>query len=122
MVGFALGWDGQAHGVLWITGDTVLYDGVRQVADRLQVDTALLHLGCVRFPVTGPVRYSMTAREAIQLCQLVRPRTAIPVHYEGWTHFHQGRPAIEQEFEQAPADIGRRLRWLPIGAGVSIAG
>jgi hypothetical protein len=57
VIGFALAWDGQAHGTLWITGDTVLYDGVRQVADRLQVDTALLHLGCVRFPVTGPVRW-----------------------------------------------------------------
>jgi L-ascorbate metabolism protein UlaG (beta-lactamase superfamily) len=50
------------HGVLWISGDTVLYDGVRQVADRLKVGTALLHLGAVRFPVTGPVRYSMTSR------------------------------------------------------------
>jgi len=122
VIGFALGWEGQEHGALWITGDTVLYDGVRQVADRLQVGTALLHLGGVRFPVTGPVRYSMTAREAVQLCRLVRPRTAIPVHYEGWTHFRQGRDAIEQEFEQAPADIGRRLQWLPIGASVSIAG
>jgi L-ascorbate metabolism protein UlaG (beta-lactamase superfamily) len=73
VIGFALGWEGQAHGALWITGDTVLYDGVRQVADRLQVDTALLHLGCVRFPVTGPVRYSMDAREAVELCRLVRP-------------------------------------------------
>ena len=58
----------------------------------------------VRFPITGPVRYSMTAREAIELCQLVRPRAAIPVHYEGWTHFHQDRPAIEREFARAPAD------------------
>jgi hypothetical protein len=113
VVGFALGWEGQAHGTLWITGDTVLYDGVRQVADRLQVDTALLHLGCVRFPITGPVRYSMTAREAVELCQLVRPRTVIPVHYEGWTHFRQGRGAIKQQVEQAPADIGRRLQWCP---------
>jgi L-ascorbate metabolism protein UlaG (beta-lactamase superfamily) len=54
VIGFALRWDGQEHGVLWISGDTVLYDGVRQVADRLQVDTALLHLGGVQFPVTGP--------------------------------------------------------------------
>jgi hypothetical protein len=76
--------------VLWITGDTVLYDGVRQVADRLQVDTALLHLGCVRFAVTGPVRYTMTAKDAVALCRLVRPQTAIPIHYEGWTHFRQG--------------------------------
>ena len=53
VIGFALRWDGQEHGVLWISGDTVLYDGVREVADRLEVDTALLHLGGVRFPVTG---------------------------------------------------------------------
>ena len=121
MVGFALGWGGQAHGTLWITGDTVLYDGVRQVADRLQVDTAPLHLGCVRFPVTGPVRYSMTAREAVELCGLVRPRTAIPVHYEGWSHFRQDRPAIEGEFAQAPADISRSSRWLPIGEATTVA-
>jgi L-ascorbate metabolism protein UlaG (beta-lactamase superfamily) len=121
VVGFALGWDDQAHGALWITGDTVLYDGLRQVADRLQVGTALLHLGCVRFPITGPVHYSMTARQAIQLCQLVRPQTAIPVHYEGWTHFHQGRPAIEREFARAPADISRSIRWLPIGEATTVA-
>jgi L-ascorbate metabolism protein UlaG (beta-lactamase superfamily) len=107
---------------LWVTGDTVLYDGLRQVAGRLRVDTALLHLGCVRFPVTGPVRYSMTAREAVQLCRLVRPRTAIPVHYGGWTRFHQGRTAIEQELEQAPADIRGSISWLPIGASIGIAG
>jgi hypothetical protein len=40
-----------------VSGDTVLYDGVREVADRLRVDVALLHLGGVRFPVSGPVRY-----------------------------------------------------------------
>jgi hypothetical protein len=78
VIGFALDWEDQAHGKLWITGDTVLYDGLRQVADRLRVDTALLHLGCVRFPVTGPARYGMTAREAVQLCRLVRPAPPSP--------------------------------------------
>ena len=60
VVGFALRWDGQEQGALWISGDTVLYDGVRQVAKRVVVDAALVHLGGVRFPVTGPLRYSMT--------------------------------------------------------------
>ena len=32
VIGFALRWEGQEHGVLWISGDTVLYDGVREVA------------------------------------------------------------------------------------------
>ena len=77
-------------------------------------------LGGVRFPVTGPVRYSMTAKEAVELCRLVRPRTAIPVHYEGWTHFHQGRTAIEGEFAAAPDDIRRSIRWLPIGQPATV--
>jgi L-ascorbate metabolism protein UlaG (beta-lactamase superfamily) len=121
VVGFALRWEGQEHGALWISGDTVLYDGVREVAGRLSVDTALLHLGGVRFPVTGPVRYTMTARDAVELCRLIRPRTIVPVHYEGWKHFRQGREAIESEFARAPDDIRRRVRWMPIGVAVELA-
>jgi L-ascorbate metabolism protein UlaG (beta-lactamase superfamily) len=120
VIGFALRWEGQEHGVLWISGDTVLYDGVRKVAERMQVDTALLHLGGVRFPVTGPVRYTMTAQDAVELCRLISPRTAIPIHYEGWKHFQQDREAIEREFARAPEDIRRRIRWLPIGVEVEI--
>jgi hypothetical protein len=53
VIGFALRWPAQEHGVLWISGDTVLYRGGRQVAARLKVDTVLLHLGGMRFPVAG---------------------------------------------------------------------
>jgi L-ascorbate metabolism protein UlaG (beta-lactamase superfamily) len=120
VIGFALRWEGQEHGVLWISGDTVLYDGVREVADRLEVDTALIHLGGVRFPVTGPLHYTMTAKQAVELCGLIRPRTAIPIHYEGWTHFRQGREVIESEFASAPQDFRERVRWLPIGEAVDL--
>ncbi len=116
VIGFALRWEGQEHGVLWISGDTVLYDGVRQVAERLEISTALLHLGGVRFPISGPARYTMNAKEAIELCRLVRPGTVIPIHYEGWKHFREGQEAIERELSQAPEDIRERVRWLPIGA------
>ncbi|MDO8212390.1 MBL fold metallo-hydrolase [Conexibacter sp. CPCC 206217] len=121
VVGFAVRWEGQQDGVLWISGDTVLYDGVKEVAQRLRVDTAILHLGGVRFPITGPLRYTMTAAEAIELIGLVRPRTAIPIHYEGWKHFRQGRDAIEQELAGAPADVRERVRWVPIGEPVELA-
>jgi L-ascorbate metabolism protein UlaG (beta-lactamase superfamily) len=121
VVGFALRWDGQERGALWISGDTVLYDGVREVASRLTVDTALLHLGGVRFLVTGPLRYTMTAHDAVELCRLVRPRTAIPIHYEGWKHFQEGRDAIEREFAAAPPEIRQSIRWLPIGAATDLS-
>lgn len=114
VIGFALRWEGQAHGALWISGDTVLYDGVREVADRVGVGTAVLHLGGVQFPVTGPLRYTMTARDALELCDLLGPHTAIPIHYEGWKHFQEGREAIEHE------DRAHRFRWLEIGVATDI--
>lgn len=120
VIGFGVRHDRQTRGVVWVTGDTVLYEGLRQVADRLQVDVAILHMGAVRFPVTGPLRYTMTAKEAVALCRIVRPRVAVPVHYEGWRHFHQGREAAEREFARAPEDVRRRIRWLPIGIAVEV--
>jgi L-ascorbate metabolism protein UlaG (beta-lactamase superfamily) len=50
VIGFALTWEGQRDGALWVSGDTVLHGGVRAVADRVPVDVALLHLGAVGFP------------------------------------------------------------------------
>ena len=61
MIGFALSLDRQRNGIVWVSGDSVLYNGLRQVADRLDIDVAILHLGEVQFPTSGPVRCSMTA-------------------------------------------------------------
>ena len=105
VIGFSLRWEGQARGALWISGDTVLYPGVREVAVRIDVGTALVHLGGVRFPVTGPLRYTMTAGQAVELLGELRPHTAIPIHYEGWQHFREQRDAIEPVFAQAPAPV-----------------
>lgn len=120
VTGFALEWEGQANGVLWVSGDTVLYDGVREVAERLDVDVAVLHLGDVKFGITGPVHYSMTANEAIELTTLVQPRVAIPVHFEGWSHFHEGRDTIERVLSAAPDDVRSRFRLIEIGAPVPL--
>lgn len=118
--GFALRWEGQANGALWVSGDTVLYRGVREVAERLEVGTAILHLGGAGFPVSGPIRYTMNAREGIELIDLLRPATAIPIHYEGWRHFRQGREAIEAALADAPTEVSSRVRWLPIGEPATV--
>lgn len=98
----------------------MLYRGVREVAERLPVSVAVMHLGEAQFPVTGPLRYTMTARQAVELCRAVRPRTAIPVHYEGWSHIREGRAPIEAELGTAPAEVRDRFRPLEIGAGVDV--
>jgi L-ascorbate metabolism protein UlaG (beta-lactamase superfamily) len=120
VIGFALGWEGQPRGVLWISGDTVLYEGVREVARRLAVDLAVLHLGAVRFGLTGPIRYSMAAHDAVELVRLLRPRTAVPVHYEGWSHFSEGQEGIARKLAVAPDDVRARFRMVPRGTPVEI--
>jgi L-ascorbate metabolism protein UlaG (beta-lactamase superfamily) len=115
VIGFTLICDGF---VVWISGDTVLYDGVRSVAGRWEIDVALIHLGGVQFPVTGPARYTMTGKDAIELVGLVKPKVAVPIHYEGWSHFKDGRGGIEQALSQAPVVVTERFRWVPIGEPV----
>jgi L-ascorbate metabolism protein UlaG (beta-lactamase superfamily) len=120
VIGFALAWEGQEDGVLWISGDTVLYDGVREVARRLDVNLAILHLGAVRFRLTGPIRYSMTAHDAVELVRLLRTGTAVPVHYEGWSHFSEGQEGIARELAAAPDDVRARFRVVDRGTPVEI--
>lgn len=126
VVGFALRSSDLSNGALWISGDTVLYDGVRQVADRIDVDIAVLHLGGVRFPVTGPLRYTMTVVDGLELCRLLDPRLVIPVHYDGWSHFREGRASIEEELARCDGavpvsflDPGERMQLDVLLAGVS---
>jgi L-ascorbate metabolism protein UlaG (beta-lactamase superfamily) len=116
VVGFALRRPTGEGVLLWITGDTVLHRRLRETAAAMAVDVALVHVGGVRFPVTGPVRYTMTGRKAVELIGIARPRVAVPVHYEGWSHFKHGRAAVEQALAKAPEDVRRRVRWLPIGS------
>ena len=121
VIGFCLEWEGQENGAVWISGDTVLYRALRGVADRFDVGTAVTHLGGVRFGATGPIRYSMTASKAIELAGIIKPETLIPVHYEGWSHFREGREAIERIASLAGEDVRRTFRFLPIGSPTQVA-
>jgi L-ascorbate metabolism protein UlaG (beta-lactamase superfamily) len=120
VIGFAVHRPDQRTVRLWVTGDTVLYRRLRRAVFEMDIDVMLVHVGGVRFPISGPVRYTMTGRAAVDLVAAVRPRVAVPVHYEGWSHFADGRAAVEQALAAAPDDVRRRVRWLPIGTRQSV--
>ena len=115
VIGFALRWDGQEYGQLWITGDTVVYRALREVPGRLDIGTVVLHLGGVRFPLTGPLRYTMTAEQSIPLLTDIDPTTVVPVHYDGWSHFQEQRAGAEAAFAAAPPELRERIRWITPG-------
>ena len=62
----------------------------------------------------------MTARDAVELCEALRPHVAIPVHYEGWSHFREGQRGIDEVLAAAPVGIRERFRVLPIGMATEL--
>ncbi len=119
VAGFALTWEGQENGAFWMTGDTVLYDGLREVPKKIDIGTVLAHLGGVTFPwLSGPLRYTLNAQEAVELCELVDPTTILPIHYEGWKHFRQDRSAAQRVLDGSP--LADRVRWLDAGTPTPI--
>lgn len=118
VAGFVLEWEGQENGALWVTGDTVYFRGVGEVAERFRIGTAIAHLGGVRFPVTGPGRYTMNAADAVRLADELDIRTLVPIHFEGWKHLRQGREEVERAF--AEAGIDERVSWPRPGAAMTV--
>ena len=110
VIGFAVEAPGLA-GALWISGDTVLFDGIREVGRRFRVSAAFLHVGRATLAATGPVHYTLTAGEAAEAAGILGGPVCYPVHYDGWSHFREGRSEVEQAFEARGTETS--LRWLP---------
>ncbi|WP_309710823.1 MBL fold metallo-hydrolase [Pseudolysinimonas sp.] len=118
VVGFAVALPGESTTALWMSGDTVDFSGLHDVARRLDIDVALIHIGAVRFPITGPLRYTLDGRHAARVLDRLAPRVAIPVHYEGWSHFSEPEPQTRAALERSR--LSDRVRWLPLGVAVDI--
>ena len=103
-------------------GATHHHGGHARRASRTGRRAAILHLDVVRFPITGPITYSVSAADAITLCDQMRPRVAVPVHYDGWAHFSEGEDQVRSTVDGAPTDVRARFLVLEPGAGVDLSG
>jgi L-ascorbate metabolism protein UlaG (beta-lactamase superfamily) len=119
VTGWIVEWDGQGHGALYISGDTVMYEGVEEVIRRFRIGVALLHCGAARVAARGPDALTLSGEEAVRFAEQAVGCTVIPIHYEGWAHFSEGRAEIEQAFRQAKME--QRLLWLPLGRTMTVA-
>jgi L-ascorbate metabolism protein UlaG (beta-lactamase superfamily) len=118
VTGWMLEWEGQRRGALYISGDTVLFEGLEEIARRYQVGVALLHFGAARAQRFGPYNITFSGVEGVQFAKMLGEATVVPIHYEGWTHLTEGRDEIEQAF--TAAGLEKRLRFLPFGRPISI--
>lgn len=117
-IGFMLEWEGQQNGGLYITGDTIYYHGIEEVAERFSVSIGIFHLGRASFPITGPIRFTMDAKDGVKAARTLNPRTIIPIHYEGWKHFREGKAVLEKEF--TAAGLSNKIHWLELGRSAEV--
>jgi L-ascorbate metabolism protein UlaG (beta-lactamase superfamily) len=118
VTGFVLETNGS--GAVYLSGDTVWYEGTVAVASRFDVRLAVRFTGAARVPAVGLDHLTMTAAEAAQAARLFANAPIVPLHFQGWRHFSESRAEITQAF--ADAGISRQLRWLEPGVPTAIFG
>jgi L-ascorbate metabolism protein UlaG (beta-lactamase superfamily) len=113
VVGFMLRWTDAPDQVLYISGDTVWYDGVAALLRREPVRVALLFAGAARVAAVGPAHLTFTASELVEAARTSPEALIVPLHIEGWAHFSESRREIEAAF--AEVNLSAHLRLLAPG-------
>ncbi|MEO3874928.1 MBL fold metallo-hydrolase [Nonomuraea sp. B12E4] len=114
VTGFVLAGDGLP--TVYVSGDNASLDVVREVAGRVgPVDVALLFAGGARTPLVSGY-LTLTSDDAVTAAQILKARYVVPLHFEHWAHFTQGRETVERAF----AELGDRLRLPAPGERVRI--
>jgi len=103
----------QSLPVVYVSGDTVWYDGVAEVGRRFRPRIVLLNVGAAEVPAAGPWPLTFTASQAVELARVWPECTIAPLHFEAWEHFTEGRHDIDAAFQHA--HLGGRLQWLRPG-------
>jgi L-ascorbate metabolism protein UlaG (beta-lactamase superfamily) len=101
VVGFVLTGDGLP--TVYVSGDNASLDAVEQVAARFgPVGTAVLFAGAPRFPILfdgAPI--VLDSAQATRAAGILGARQVVPVHYDSWAHFTEGRDDLVAAFTAA---------------------
>ena len=109
VVGFVL--TGEGLPTVYVSGDNASLDAVKEIAERFApVDTALLFAGAPRFPVLFDSAADRPGqRPGRRGRQILGARRVVPVHYDSWAHFTEGRDELVAAF--TAAGLADRLDW-----------
>lgn len=110
VIGFVIEFAGQENGVIYISGDTVFFKGINEVARRFKVDTAIIHVGSVQFRyLTGFGKYTMDSKDLVRSVEVLNPRIVIPVHHHGWTHFKENEYSLRKAIRSNSMVSGKTI-------------
>ncbi|HTC42223.1 MAG TPA: MBL fold metallo-hydrolase [Candidatus Acidoferrales bacterium] len=101
--------------LIYVTGDTVWYDGVAEVAKRFPVKVVVLFAGAVQ--IRGPFCLTMDTNDALETAAHFPGAAIVPVQTEGWQHFKQSQEDLVNAF----AALGVADRLHPLRPGIPLS-
>lgn len=111
VVGFMISDLSAGVDLAYVTGDTVWYSGIQQVADRFRPRAILLFAGSAQ--VRGPFNLTMGTNDAVETAAAFPGALLVPVHHEGWAHFTQSQEHLVKTFTV----LGIEDRLRPVRGG-----
>jgi L-ascorbate metabolism protein UlaG (beta-lactamase superfamily) len=101
VIGFVL--TGEDLPTVYVSGDNASLDAVREIAERFgPVDTAILFAGAPRFPnLFDGALIVLDSAQAADAARILGARRVVPVHYDSWAHFTEGRDELVAAFTDA---------------------
>jgi L-ascorbate metabolism protein UlaG (beta-lactamase superfamily) len=118
VIGFALAFTDAPTEVVYVSGDSVWFDGIAEAARRFHPRVALLFTGAARVREVGPAHLTFTAGEAVLAARACEGALIVPLHFEGWAHFSECRADLERAFGEA--GLGTRLCWPAPGRAIEL--
>jgi L-ascorbate metabolism protein UlaG (beta-lactamase superfamily) len=116
VIGFVLSFEPASIPPIYVTGDTVWYDGVAEVARRFRAGVVLLFAGAAQ--TRGPFHLTMDTNDAIEAAHAFPDAVIVPIHRDSWAHFTQGGDELEQAF--TALGLRSRLRMLQPGVATAV--
>jgi L-ascorbate metabolism protein UlaG (beta-lactamase superfamily) len=113
VVGFAIGIDAPGDAI-YVSGDTVWYEGVAEVARRFRPRLIVLFTGAAR--PRGPFHVTMDSNDAIEAAHAFADARIVAIHNHGWRHFTESQADIGRAFDVL--GLASRLQVLTPGSTI----
>jgi len=101
---------------IYISGDTVWFDGVAEVARRFNAGVVLPFAGAAQ--TRGPFHLTMDTNDAVETARAFPDAVIVPLHTDGWAHFRQNAADLRVTFDTL--GFGPRLKLLEPGMATVI--
>lgn len=107
-IGYGSGTDFNCGYRIYISGDTLMVDELKEIPKRYagqNIDLMLVHLGGTTIPSPAllplALMVTMDGKQGLELMQLIRPEVTIPIHYDDYEVFASPLEEFQRLVEEA---------------------